>query len=259
MANIKMSDLAGNADTLLTAVAVGDYVLVYDISEPLDTNKIKVITVADFIKLVTETGRQALVTSQVAGDLFYASSDTALTRLATGSNHYILKSDGSKPVWSTLRALVAAQALVTSQAAGDLFYASSATALARLAKGTSGKILTQGASSPSWETNPAIASAAAAQATADAAVPKTWIQTGKTLFNLNHNAYVENTITFSPAFSGTPIVTLAQQFVSTYPNGIVGCEIMALSASQMTVRVFTGDEEPGVNIYYIHWIAIYES
>ncbi len=109
MANIKMSDLAGNADTLLTAVAVGDYVLVYDISEPLDTNKIKVITVADFIKLVTETGRQALVTSQVAGDLFYASSDTALTRLATGSNHYILKSDGSKPVWSTLRALVAAQ------------------------------------------------------------------------------------------------------------------------------------------------------
>src|ERR1035437_1690504 len=101
MANKKMSDLAANPDTTLTAVAVGDYILIYDISEPLDVNKIKVITQADFLKLTTETARQAMVTGQAAGDLFYGASATALTRLAKGTNGQVLTQGASVPSWVT--------------------------------------------------------------------------------------------------------------------------------------------------------------
>jgi hypothetical protein len=47
MANRDFSDLVANADTNLAVAAVGDYLLIYDISEPLDINKIKVITTAN--------------------------------------------------------------------------------------------------------------------------------------------------------------------------------------------------------------------
>jgi hypothetical protein len=47
MADKKFSDLVANPDTNLAVAAVGDYLLIYDISEPLDINKIKVISVAD--------------------------------------------------------------------------------------------------------------------------------------------------------------------------------------------------------------------
>jgi hypothetical protein len=152
MANKGMADLAASDDTKLTAVAVGDYVLVYDISEPLDVNKIKVITTANFLKLATESARQALVTSQAAGDLFYASSATALARLAKGTTNKILNAGASVPQYSTLAQLIALQALVSGQAAGDIFYGASDTALAKLPKGTAGQVLkmNSGATAPEW-------------------------------------------------------------------------------------------------------------
>lgn len=61
MADKKFSDLVANADTNLAVAAVGDYLLIYDISEPLDVNKIKVISIADFqdsIKAPVITARQ---------------------------------------------------------------------------------------------------------------------------------------------------------------------------------------------------------
>lgn len=44
----KMTELIADPNTNLTAVVAGDYVLVYDVSEPLDTRKVKVIPVSDF-------------------------------------------------------------------------------------------------------------------------------------------------------------------------------------------------------------------
>lgn len=44
----KLSDLIADPNTKLTAVAAGDYVIIYDVSEPLDTRKVKVIPVSDF-------------------------------------------------------------------------------------------------------------------------------------------------------------------------------------------------------------------
>lgn len=100
MANVKMSDLVADPDTLLSAVATGDYILIYDISEPLDAQKIKVIAVADFLNLVTETARQAIVASQAAGDIFYASGAAALARLAKGAVGTYLKMGASAPEWA---------------------------------------------------------------------------------------------------------------------------------------------------------------
>jgi hypothetical protein len=103
MADKKFSDLVANADTNLAVAAVGDYILIYDISEPLDINKIKVISVADFMKLTTETGRQALVTGQAAGDLFYASAADALARLAKPEADSVLKNTSAGvPSWEPL-------------------------------------------------------------------------------------------------------------------------------------------------------------
>jgi hypothetical protein len=85
MATKSFSDLIADEDTTLTATAVGDYILIYDTSEPLDINKVKVISIADFLKLQTETARQPIVTGQAAGDIFYASAAGVLARLAKGT------------------------------------------------------------------------------------------------------------------------------------------------------------------------------
>ena len=61
MADKKFSDLVANPDTNLAVAAVGDYLLIYDISEPLDVNKIKVISIANLaeaVKLPIITARQ---------------------------------------------------------------------------------------------------------------------------------------------------------------------------------------------------------
>jgi hypothetical protein len=103
MANIKFSDLAVNPDTLLETPASGDYVLIYDVSEPLDINKIKVIAYDDLVNLAAQSALQALVTGQEAGDMFYASSATTLARKAKGTAGQVLKmnSGATAPEWGT--------------------------------------------------------------------------------------------------------------------------------------------------------------
>jgi hypothetical protein len=97
------SDLIAEPNTNLTAAAVGDYILIYDASEPLDIYKIKVISIQDVLKLTTETARQPLVTGQAVGDLFYASAAGVLARLAKGAAGQVLKmnSGATAPEWST--------------------------------------------------------------------------------------------------------------------------------------------------------------
>ena len=87
-----------------------------------------------------------------AGDIDYYTSSTAKTRLAIGTNYQLLRSTGSAPAWVSLATATANTAIVASQAAGDIFYATSSTAISRLALGTGNKILRAGASGPEWIT-----------------------------------------------------------------------------------------------------------
>lgn len=85
-----------------------------------------------------------------AGDMDYYTSSTAKTRLAIGTSYQLLRSTGSAPAWVSFSTLTANAAIVASQAAGDIIYASSSTAIARLALGTGNKILRAGGSAPEW-------------------------------------------------------------------------------------------------------------
>lgn len=101
MANIKLSDLANNPDTVLESIAIGDYVLVHDVSEQIDTKKIKVIKYSDLVNLVSQCAVQALVSGQAAGDLFYAEGESSLAKLAKGAAGQILRmnSGATLPEW----------------------------------------------------------------------------------------------------------------------------------------------------------------
>lgn len=85
-----------------------------------------------------------------AGDLNYYTSATAKTRLAIGTANQILRSTGSAPAWSDLSTITAAKAMVASQAAGDVFYASSSSALARIAIGGAYTFFGSNGTTPSW-------------------------------------------------------------------------------------------------------------
>lgn len=85
-----------------------------------------------------------------AGDMDYYTSSTAKSRLAIGSSYQILRSTGSAPAWVSLSTVTGNAALVASQTAGDVFYATSATVAARLAIGASGTIMRSNGSIPVW-------------------------------------------------------------------------------------------------------------
>jgi len=85
-----------------------------------------------------------------AGDMLYATGASAAARLAIGTANQIMISNGSAPAWADLSAILAAKAMVASQAAGDEFYASSASALARLAIGAAYTFKKSNGSNPAW-------------------------------------------------------------------------------------------------------------
>ena len=122
------------------------------------------------------------VSSYSAGDLPYYASGTALSKLAIGSTGYVLKSDGSAPVWDTASnvavttisfastgltpatatggAVTVAGTLITtnggtgvsSYTAGDLPYYASGTALSKLGIGSNGYVLKSNGTAPVWDT-----------------------------------------------------------------------------------------------------------
>jgi len=85
-----------------------------------------------------------------AGDTDYYTSATAKTRLAIGTANQIMRSTGSAPAWADLSTITAAKAMVASQAAGDTFYASSSTALDRIAIGAAYTFKKSNGTVPSW-------------------------------------------------------------------------------------------------------------
>ena len=99
----------------------------------------------------------ALWVFTTAGDLIYATSSTTAARLGIGSSNDILRTTGGVPAWVSLVNLLQAAPMVASQATADLFYASSSTAIARLAKGTALQYLrlNAGNTAPEWATLPA--------------------------------------------------------------------------------------------------------
>lgn len=119
--------------------------------------------------------------SYTAGDLPYYASGTSLSKLAIGTSGYVLKSNGTAPVWdvasnvavttisfastgltpstATGGAVTVAGTLVaanggTGQASyttGDMIYASGSTALSKLTIGTSGYVLKSNGTAPVWD------------------------------------------------------------------------------------------------------------
>ena len=130
---------------------------------------------------VTTTYGGTGVTSYTAGDLPYYASGTALSKLGIGTSGYVLKSNGTAPVWdvasnvavttisfastgltpstATGGAVTVAGTLVaanggTGQASyttGDMIYASGSTALSKLTIGTSGYVLKSNGTAPVWD------------------------------------------------------------------------------------------------------------
>lgn len=87
-----------------------------------------------------------------AGDMAYWTGAAARARLGIGAGGTLMRSTGSAPSWATLQGILGVTPMVASQAAGDLFYASSGTAIARLAKGAARQVLrmNSGATAPEW-------------------------------------------------------------------------------------------------------------
>jgi hypothetical protein len=125
-------DFENNPDTVLTNPAPTDLFLLWDRSEPLDINKVKVISYQNLVNLAAQSALQALVSGQAAGDMFYASSATALARVAKGTAGQVLKmnSGATAPEWGNAAGLVDIQ----------------------IAKSTSGKTY----STATWEDHPGL-------------------------------------------------------------------------------------------------------
>ena len=97
------------------------------------------------------------LTSYAIGDLLYASASTTLSKLTLGATNYVLTAGASAPQYvaqSTLSVGSATTATtatnLASGAAGSVPYQTGAGATSMLALGTSGYVLTAGASAPAY-------------------------------------------------------------------------------------------------------------
>ncbi len=90
------------------------------------------------------------------GDLIYASAANVLSKLAVGTDGYVLTLVSGLPVWAAASGgggtgiYAGTGAAFTSYAEGDLIYASAANVLSKLAADTEGKVLTMISGVPAW-------------------------------------------------------------------------------------------------------------
>lgn len=218
MANKKFSDFADNPDTVLTTPAPSDLVLIWDNSEPLDINRVKVITFQNLVNLAAQSALQALVSGQTAGDTFYANSATALARLAKGTAGQVLSmnSGATAPEWKTI---------VTALVAGR-----------------------QGGSSTHWNV----------QGTNNYVPGESIIQCGTIRINISStNQYVS--VTFPSSFSYAPVVFLTMK---DFDGAIGGDNYVVLHALNTSTSNFyltlNCDSNFNANNNYadIFWLAI---
>jgi len=89
--------------------------------------------------------------SYTTGDLLYASGSTTLSKLTLGTNGYVLTASGSAPAYVAQSTLSVGTATnIAGGAAGSVPYNSASGTTTFLALGTSGYVLTAGASAPSY-------------------------------------------------------------------------------------------------------------
>jgi len=191
----------------LAQVAAADCLLIIDVSEPFDADKAKKITFENLVNLAAQTAVQALISSQQAGDIFYASSASALGRLAKGAAGAILKQGVSVPAW------------IAPGAEGDVLTIDSGVpAWGSLTIENTVK-KRQGGSATNWfvygESNYTPTNAI--------------IQTGITRFNFYGEQSVIQTITFPEAFDYTPLFYIS-----------AGIKVASGSLSGATYSFITG-------------------
>lgn len=115
------------------------------------------------------------LSTYTTGDLLYASGTTTLSKLAIGATNYVLTSTGSAPqyvaqstlsVGSATTATTATTATnVAGGAAGSLVYQTATATTSTLALGTSGYVLTAGASAPTYVAQSTLSVGSATNAT----------------------------------------------------------------------------------------------
>jgi hypothetical protein len=89
--------------------------------------------------------------SYTTGDILYASGSSAISKLAIGTNGYVMTSSGSAPQWSATSGITIGTATnLAGGATGSLPYQSSAGTTTFLSAGTNGYVLTLAAGVPTW-------------------------------------------------------------------------------------------------------------
>jgi hypothetical protein len=144
MANSKISALTA------AATVVGTEVL--PIVQSSATVKATVANLTPGLSTITAAKGGTGQTTYTIGDTLYASSTSALSKLGIGTADYVLTSSGSAPQWSASLKAVAGGTGQTSYAVGDILYASTTTALSKLADVATGNALISGGVgvAPSW-------------------------------------------------------------------------------------------------------------
>jgi hypothetical protein len=188
-----------------------------------------------------------------AGDLDYYTSATGKSRLGIGSANQFLYSTGSAPAWGTLATLTGSVALFGSQAAGDIPYASSATAITRLAKGAAFTFLRSNGTTPEYGsmTYRRIGGSSTAWSTSgsNAYTPPIEIQQiGSVDLTLGSTAAVG----FAVAYSANPHVMLTLSSISASDN-IYTPYIYALSTTGFTVAC--SSQSGSTATVQINWVA----
>jgi hypothetical protein len=91
------------------------------------------------------------ITSYSTGDILYASGSTTLSKLTLGTNGYVLTAGASAPAYVAQSTLSVGTATnIAGGAAGSLPYNTASGTTTFLSLGTSGYVLTAGASAPSY-------------------------------------------------------------------------------------------------------------
>jgi hypothetical protein len=120
-------------------------------------------------------------TSYTTGDMLYASSSSALNKLAIGSSTYIMTSSGTGPQWSNPTGITVGTATnLAGGTAGALPYQTGAGATTFLSLGTANYVLTAGASAPQYVAQSTLSVGSATNAT----------NTGTTADSTNANYYI---------------------------------------------------------------------
>jgi hypothetical protein len=199
---------------------------------------------ATAVKAAYDLANAAVAKSTVttAGDIIYATGSAAVTRLGIGSTNNILTAGASAPAYQTLSALHGAVATVPSQAAGDLVYASSGTALGRLGIGAANTVLTSSGSAPQWSTQSGMALissttlASATQTFTISSIPSTY----KSLLVYSYN------IKSSTATAANLSVQMNGLSTTTY--GRKGITVTSASTTVGTSAATTGDTSWAVDL-----------